>query len=185
MEDSATTDVWLIAIAGGAAGSVFTLAGGWLLAKRGERRNRLARLRAIEHELRGNKVAVDAALDGNPLPVDVNATTWSGISVALALDLPQEAYEELQTVYWTFHSNHTNYQRVAVNGGDKKDRKALAPWREDVEDAQFLVAVELRPIWKLKMVMTRLMRRIDARRLFNKAEGEKAEEAKAEEETQS
>ncbi len=101
IDSNGTPDV-LIALLGGLVGSMIGVIATLGITWRGEARQRRARLRAIEHELRANRTIIEACLSGQSPPSALSAKTWERVNVDLALDTPDSVYKSLQNFYWLY-----------------------------------------------------------------------------------
>jgi len=148
--DSTTTSDFAIALLGGLTGSVLTFLGTWTLTARRERRERRARLRSMEYEVRSNKVTVEGVLEGREMPFPLRRATWDKVHIDLAADVPEVALERLQIVYGLFDETDERCRRVVAGQAVNSDKSNLEFWRDLCEECQMYLIGELNLIWKVQ-----------------------------------
>lgn len=112
----------------------------------------------MEHELRGNSAAIKSILGGKSVVTKLNRLTWDRLYVDLALDLPEDAYEHLQTLYWVFDQTDEYYQQSLKGTNELEQRTWLEDSVESIRLAQAFVAAELHWTWKLTLYARRFRR---------------------------
>lgn len=138
-----TTTAVIIALSSGLLGSTLGILRAFVIAWRSETRNRRARLLALEYELRGDRLVMEGLLAGQLVPARLSCSTWSKLSVELALDVSSDTYLRLQDFYWLYPDRSESYERLRTGGANDQERRNLEHWRELCDLAQLQVTGEL------------------------------------------
>lgn len=147
----------LAGLIGGVGASVLTFAGALYLQTHNEQRLRRARLSALETELRWNRMIIHSLVREKQMMGDLDNHCWRDNYVALATDLPEEAYSDLRLFYFAFARVEESYHRLRQGKGDKEGREFLEWWFDHVGRLQVTLAGELHPKRKLQFLVGTLV----------------------------
>jgi hypothetical protein len=161
-DDGVTSSNVISGLIGGAAGATLAFLGSWGLVKRAEGRARKAKLKAIESELRANRVLIEAVVNGDDPPGQLSRDIWDRTNIDLAVDTSSDTYKALQNFYWLFAAADPCWHRVKEGKASGKDKENLNYWRDQCYAAQVCITGEMHVLWRIRTTSTIWAKRVTA-----------------------
>ena len=145
-----TTEAIAIALGSGLLGSVLGVTGSFAVAWRADARQRRARLTAMEHELRGNRLVIEGWQSGTEADLRLSDAMWTRLKVDLALDVRKQTHETLASLYFLFADAERICTTISSGEADEKEVKDIKHWHGLCYDSQAFVTGELHLSWRIR-----------------------------------